>query len=96
MIVKEYRINKKGFLRKKRTILRKYIRDALKVYSINGFVLDEDNNVASCKVRIKKCGIVQQIKTVFNTYYYTEPIPKNDLDVRLKLHISTIGPTDIA
>lgn len=65
---------------------------ALRAHTLNEFSVDEANNVATCKVRLMRQRMIFQIKTQFYAYYYTEKIPWNKREVRLKLHISTIEP----
>lgn len=91
MIVAEYVVDKIEFLKKMSKTIKIKTRSAMKAYSLNEFRLDDKNNVATCKVKLKKHGVIKQLPHTYSVYYYTEDIEGNDSDFKLKLHISTIS-----
>jgi len=92
MINGEFTVKRIDFLKRKRTILKTKIIATMKAYTLNEFSVDEKSNVATFKVNISKYGIIKQLPNTYSAYYYTEKVPDSESDIKLKLHISTIGP----
>lgn len=91
MITREFKVNKREFMSKKNTVIKQKTIATMKAYTLKGFSLDEKNNVATCKVNIKKQGAIVQLPSTYFIYYYTEQIPDNESEIKLNLHISTVS-----
>jgi hypothetical protein len=90
MIKSEYKINKRDFNKKRRSILKNKIIRTLKAYTLRDFSVDEENNTVKCKISVSKYGIVKELDKQYTVIYYTTDIPDNDLEVMLKLHATTV------
>jgi len=66
MIVREFKINKISFRKRKLTLLQHKLRVVMKCYTIHNFLINDENNSFSFQKTFKKSGI-QIIDSTINT-----------------------------
>ncbi len=66
MIVREFKIDKTSFRKRKLTLLQHKLRVVMKCYTIHNFLINDENNSFSFQKTFKKSGI-QIIDSTINT-----------------------------
>ncbi len=88
MIKSDYTVNKRDFTKAKRSVLKRTIIKMLKAYTLREFTVDDDTNTVTCKISMRKDGIVREFAKLFTIVFQLVEIPDNDQDITLRLHVS--------
>lgn len=87
MISREFKINLKTFRRRKLTLLQHKLRVVMKCYTVNNFVLNDQDNTFSFQKSYKKSGIQINDDTVNTGNFEITPIPNSD-EILLKVNVN--------
>lgn len=88
MIKSDFTINKRDFIKKKRSMLKTKIINMLKAYTLREFVVDDNINTATCKISIRRDGVVREFQKTFTIVFQLIELEDNDEEVILRLHAS--------
>jgi len=87
MISREFTVNLKTFRRRKLTLLQHKLRVVMKCYTVNNFVLNEQDNTFRFQKSFKKSGIQINDDTVNTGGYQITEIPDSE-DIKLKVYVN--------
>ena len=87
MISREFKINLKTFRRRKLTLLQHKLRVVMKCYTVNNFILNDQDNTFSFQKSYKKSGIQINDDTLNTGSFEVTPIPNSD-EILLKVNVN--------
>jgi len=87
MISREFKINLKTFRRRKLTLLQHKLRVVMKCYTVNNFVLNDQDNTFSFQKSYKKSGIQINDDTVNTGNFEVTDIPNSD-EILLRVNVN--------
>jgi len=87
MLSREFKINLKTFRRRKLTLLQHKLRVVMKCYTVNNFVLNDQDNTFSFQKSFKKSGIQINDDTVNTGNFEVTDIPNSD-EILLRVNVN--------
>lgn len=87
MISREFKINLKTFRRRKLTLLQHKLRVVMKCYTVNNFILNDQDNTFSFQKSYKKSGIQINDDTVNTGNFEVTEIPDSD-EILLRVNVN--------
>jgi len=87
MLSREFKINLKTFRRRKLTLLQHKLRVVMKCYTVNNFILNDQDNTFSFQKSFKKSGIQINDDTVNTGNFEVTEIPNSD-DILLRVNVN--------
>lgn len=88
MLKGEYIVNKRDFTKKKRSVLKTKIIKLLKAYTLRDFLVDDKKNTVTCKISVKRDGVVMEFPKMFMIVFQLKEIIDNEDELRLCLYAS--------
>ena len=86
MIKNDFNIPRRDFTKKKRSILKTRIIKMLKAYTLRDFLVDDDTNTVTCKISVKRDGVIREFLKQFTIVFQLVDIPDNEEDAILRLY----------
>jgi hypothetical protein len=87
MLSREFKINLKTFRRRKLTLLQHKLRVVMKCYTVNNFVLNDQDNTFSFQKSFKKSGIQINDDTVNTGNFEVTDILNSD-EILLRVNVN--------
>lgn len=87
MISRSFKINQKVFRKRKLTLLQHKLRVVMKCYTINNFILNDQNNSFTFQKTFKKNGIQINDSTINTGNFLVEEVPGSE-EIILKLNVN--------
>jgi len=87
MLSREFKINLKTFRRRKLTLLQHKLRVVMKCYTVNNFVLNDQDNTFSFQKSFKKSGIQINDDTVNTGNFEVTDIPNSE-EILLRVNVN--------
>ncbi len=88
MLKSEFTIDKRDFTKKKRSVLKRKIINMLKAYTLRDFSVDDETNTATCRISIRRDGVVREFPKTFTVIFQLVDIPDNEDEGILRLYAS--------
>lgn len=88
MIKSDFIVDKRDFVKKKRSMLKTKIINMLKAYTLREFAVNDDTNTVTCKISIRRDGVVREFPKTFTVVFQLIDIADNDEEATLRLHVS--------
>jgi len=60
----------------------------MKAYTLRDFSVDDETNTATCKISIRRDGVVNEFPKVFTIVFQLVDIPENEEEAILRLYAS--------
>lgn len=87
MLFREFKISLKTFRRRKLTLLQHKLRVVMKCYTVNNFILNDQDNTFSFQKSFKKLGVQINDETINTGRYEAVEVPESD-DIILKVYVN--------